>query len=137
MPAAFLAGLFYGILPFVVSDLRVSFFFQAEDGIRAPLVTGVQTCALPISWLQDPGFFGDVCKSSVAVVVIQKISVSGKAAGPAHRGNAFPLANGRLAGRGSFFWIEFDVVAHEKIEVAITVVVEPRATGPPTDLLFV
>src|SRR6266536_4893736 len=25
------------------------FFFQAEDGIRAPLVTGVQTCALPIS----------------------------------------------------------------------------------------
>src|SRR5207247_6038283 len=25
-----------------------SFFFQAEDGIRYPLVTGVQTCALPI-----------------------------------------------------------------------------------------
>src|SRR6266536_6379722 len=28
---------------------RVFFFFQAEDGIRDPLVTGVQTCALPIS----------------------------------------------------------------------------------------
>src|SRR5438105_14537158 len=26
----------------------VFFFFQAEDGIRDPLVTGVQTCALPI-----------------------------------------------------------------------------------------
>src|SRR5258708_12759085 len=25
------------------------FFFQAEDGIRYDLVTGVQTCALPIS----------------------------------------------------------------------------------------
>ena len=24
------------------------FFFQAEDGIRGRLVTGVQTCALPI-----------------------------------------------------------------------------------------
>ena len=24
------------------------FFFQAEDGIRDKLVTGVQTCALPI-----------------------------------------------------------------------------------------
>src|SRR5207247_11383335 len=24
------------------------FFFQAEDGIRDPLVTGVETCALPI-----------------------------------------------------------------------------------------
>src|SRR5207244_9430617 len=27
----------------------LSFFFQAEDGIRDDLVTGVQTCALPIS----------------------------------------------------------------------------------------
>src|SRR5438105_2385779 len=27
---------------------RFVFFFQAEDGIRGPLVTGVQTCALPI-----------------------------------------------------------------------------------------
>src|SRR5437764_8256613 len=26
----------------------MSFFFQAEDGIRATSVTGVQTCALPI-----------------------------------------------------------------------------------------
>src|SRR5207249_9659327 len=30
------------------SDL--CFFFQAEDGIRDRNVTGVQTCALPISW---------------------------------------------------------------------------------------
>src|SRR5687767_15713535 len=28
---------------------RRNFFFQAEDGIRDKLVTGVQTCALPIS----------------------------------------------------------------------------------------
>src|SRR5256885_5879200 len=31
------------------------FFFQAEDGIRDYKVTGVQTCALPIS---DPGRSG-------------------------------------------------------------------------------
>src|SRR5437764_12587596 len=30
------------------SVLRNLFFFQAEDGIRATSVTGVQTCALPI-----------------------------------------------------------------------------------------
>src|SRR2546425_8813945 len=30
----------------------VPFFFQAEDGIRDKLVTGVQTCALPISPVQ-------------------------------------------------------------------------------------
>src|SRR5258708_32700360 len=29
--------------------LSYFFFFQAEDGIRDDLVTGVQTCALPIS----------------------------------------------------------------------------------------
>src|SRR5690348_3333998 len=28
---------------------RIYFFFQAEDGIRDGRVTGVQTCALPIS----------------------------------------------------------------------------------------
>src|SRR5438034_2192166 len=28
---------------------RILFFFQAEDGIRDHCVTGVQTCALPIS----------------------------------------------------------------------------------------
>src|SRR3989449_5155912 len=31
--------------------LLIFFFFQAEDGIRDVAVTGVQTCALPISTL--------------------------------------------------------------------------------------
>src|SRR5260370_6650142 len=30
------------------STSHVSFFFQAEDGIRYSSVTGVQTCAIPI-----------------------------------------------------------------------------------------
>src|SRR5256886_3922990 len=30
---------------------HVFFFFQAEDGIRDLTVTGVQTCALPISYM--------------------------------------------------------------------------------------
>src|SRR3989441_8243063 len=33
----------------IVLSLLFFFFFQAEDGIRDKLVTGVQTCALPIS----------------------------------------------------------------------------------------
>src|SRR5467141_5335954 len=32
-----------------MSDNCCFFFFQAEDGIRVSSVTGVQTCALPIS----------------------------------------------------------------------------------------
>src|SRR2546430_12034532 len=35
----------------VLLVLRSFFFFQAEDGIRDLTVTGVQTCALPISIL--------------------------------------------------------------------------------------
>src|SRR5258708_21737155 len=42
------------------SALRaVVFFFQAEDGIRYDLVTGVQTCALPI-WYQTADRLHDV-----------------------------------------------------------------------------
>src|SRR2546425_10099673 len=37
------------MLRLVLSFLFLFFFFQAEDGIRDKLVTGVQTCALPIS----------------------------------------------------------------------------------------
>src|SRR5256885_4565172 len=33
----------------MVRFIEVFFFFQAEDGIRDYKVTGVQTCALPIS----------------------------------------------------------------------------------------
>src|SRR5947209_14716911 len=39
-----------------VVDSRFFFFFQAEDGIRDIGVTGVQTCALPISrpkWIRE------------------------------------------------------------------------------------
>src|SRR3989441_3837237 len=41
---------------------HVFFFFQAEDGIRDKLVTGVQTCALPISpspSMSSPGAPGE------------------------------------------------------------------------------
>src|SRR6266852_7339950 len=36
------------------------FFFQAEDGIRDATVTGVQTCALPISAPRRPVAVGDL-----------------------------------------------------------------------------
>src|SRR5256714_11549312 len=37
---------------------RCSFFFQAEDGIRDKLVTGVQTCALPIYLIHMKAYTG-------------------------------------------------------------------------------
>src|SRR5205085_7899608 len=56
------------------------FFFQAEDGIRDLTVTGVQTCALPISHsclfvavlvVGAAGHLGDVGERAIMVVVEQ------------------------------------------------------------------
>src|SRR5687767_15535208 len=49
--------LYKSIVHLLVSNFRINFlvffFFQAEDGIRDKLVTGVQTCALPIRGRED------------------------------------------------------------------------------------
>ena len=55
----------------------ICFFFQAEDGIRDRNVTGVQTCALPISgvfygllgWKLNP-MFGAAAMSLSSVCVV-------------------------------------------------------------------
>src|SRR5688500_20101225 len=47
---------------FLIFGIYTYFCFQAEDGIRVYKVTGVQTCALPISSLT-------VCATSVRVSV--------------------------------------------------------------------
>src|SRR5437773_8307284 len=44
----------YGVIKFARNGLTNFFFFQAEDGIRDRDVTGVQTCALPISRAGTP-----------------------------------------------------------------------------------
>src|SRR3972149_10799169 len=47
------------------------FFFQAEDGIRDLTVTGVQTCALPISFqpeMEDPSNILPDSKKSSSMV---------------------------------------------------------------------
>src|SRR5258707_10404407 len=59
------------------------FFFQAEDGIRDIGVTGVQTCALPISGqLAEEGIFR-FCprdRTVIAPIARSKISFLGKLA---------------------------------------------------------
>src|SRR2546430_17594378 len=45
------------------------FFFQAEDGIRDLTVTGVQTCALPISWSQPRRFSGRLRARAISLGV--------------------------------------------------------------------
>src|SRR5690606_40220286 len=46
------------------------FFFQAEDGIRDFHVTGVQTCALPISICEPSGSLRTISKMVCAATVV-------------------------------------------------------------------
>src|SRR6266496_4680966 len=59
---------------FLCASRTVRFFFQAKDGIRDLYVTGVQTCALPISDLrgaigmvpQEPALFSGTIRDNIA-----------------------------------------------------------------------
>src|SRR5205809_2989340 len=85
------------IIRYVLQGVRcidIVFFFQAEDGIRDVAVTGVQTCALPISSLSDakalnkeaelgdeleleqerpPQEFGRIAAQTAKQVILQKV----------------------------------------------------------------
>src|SRR6266404_5540803 len=66
----------------VRNEIQIAFFFffQAEDGIRDKLVTGVQTCALPILRLLDgPGAFDGI----ELVVVSPGVPLDGEQLAPA------------------------------------------------------
>src|SRR3712207_7858519 len=70
------------------------FFFQAEDGIRDIGVTGVQTCALPISTWGDLLFAWRVAKhvTSNAIVLARDLQTIGVGAGQMSRVDAARIA---------------------------------------------
>src|SRR5690606_38430149 len=54
------------------SHISFFFFFQAEDGIRDFHVTGVQTCALPISVGDEGGFAPDMASNAEALETLTR-----------------------------------------------------------------
>src|SRR5699024_11847471 len=59
-------------------SLSLFFFFQAEDGIRDRNVTGVQTCALPISPLISPRPSTTISESRAVVDTRPVLTCGGK-----------------------------------------------------------
>src|SRR5687767_15539501 len=73
--------LFFNLIFLVFVFVFFFFFFQAEDGIRDKLVTGVQTCALPIfgdpdqlSSIEAGAVLGDIVGAGTAegIVVLDR-----------------------------------------------------------------
>src|SRR5258708_2766177 len=77
------------------------FCFEAEDGIRDDLVTGVQTCALPISNVVERAtgshYWSDRHPASVGICEV--IGEDDVARGPKSRGSAVGLPRDRLGHR--------------------------------------
>src|SRR5207244_4986908 len=69
------------------------FFFQAEDGIRDDLVTGVQTCALPISFQQ---VFQKVAPSVLAIRAQGRDAMSGSQTRIIERGSGVLISRDGL-----------------------------------------
>src|SRR5205823_9599127 len=85
------------------------FFFQAEDGIRDKLVTGVQTCALPIYVkvvAQGPG----TTKTETALLRHEGDPSGDK--GPAPRAPVPPVRGPRSRDRR--LWLDVDI---ERVEI--------------------
>src|SRR5947209_10493671 len=83
MSGKFISSLTVFLLP-STQVITLFFFFQAEDGIRDIGVTGVQTCALPISWCSAA--FSDGVPT--ATLGPQNIALNGNCPGLAHVFNA-------------------------------------------------
>ena len=66
----------YSCFEVAFRDWCFCFFFQAEDGIRDDLVTGVQTCALPICLTFDI-FLDDRSILSIAVPIAVFVVLAG------------------------------------------------------------
>ena len=59
-----------------ILGLNFYFFFQAEDGIRDRLVTGVQTCALPIFVIyQDANVLDLIIRILIFSILITNIVI--------------------------------------------------------------
>ena len=84
----------------------------------------------------DSGLLSYIGEGSVAVVAIQRVPSHGQPARTAQDRQAFPVAVGVLAGNGSVFKGEADVIRCKQIEVSVAVVIDKGAARAPAWLII-
>src|SRR2546427_12392134 len=103
------------------------FFFQAEDGIRDLTVTGVQTCALPISASvrPEPGSYSPmrIQFSSNRTSVLPVVRITSESNPPRHASDRAPLVSGPLSTRSA---INSQRAAQTKLPAQPTILTPPR-----------
>src|SRR5258708_1559985 len=107
----------------IVCDVNVRPAVVVEIG-------GKDTETVSAGCFEDAGFFADVGKGTVAVVVIENVFATVESRWTAGDHNAFVEARAGF-GNGRGFQVEIDVIGDEKIEVAIAIVVDKSAAGVP------
>src|SRR6266496_5141771 len=101
---------------------ELTFFFQAEDGIRDLYVTGVQTCALPI-FIAAFGAIGGIVNSAISGEFnYPRLDPAAKVWRPGWIGNVLVGAVAALVVWGVYGPLaSYDLVTGTKIELHLTV----------------
>jgi len=84
------------------------FFFQAEDGIRDLIVTGVQTCALPISPIPRSlamSFFGDLDVSVIDELPPGRVPIITKLVSNSRRQEVFERIQDTCRSGQQVYWV--------------------------------
>ena len=83
------------------------------------------------AWMGYPGLLRHVFKGTVAPVSIEHVGSARESLRPTRNGNFVEAAIGRFSRTWGSRRVEVHVVAHEKIQMAIAVVVEKATARPP------
>ena len=100
-------------------------------GARGPPVAADERHGGRPAGMGDPRLLRDVDERAVSAVAIEDVRAAGESLRPAGHGDLVVAAVGRVAGPRRPGRIEVHVARHEQVQMAVPVVVEKAAAGPP------
>src|ERR1700744_2273626 len=123
----------------IVLKQNAGFGVHGNVNVRPPIVVEIirhGSYRIPWTGFKNPCLLRYVRKRSVAIVVVENVGIGGKTARAAHDGDALPLAVMRRVRGWNLLRIQLDVVADEKVEKAIAVVIEEGTARAPANIFL-